>query len=325
MGMYIKQPGGTLLKIAGHSIVADGNVSETRRGTLTPGSIAAGASDSISVVFTVPMPDADYDVFFTETSGAAGVYIGDVDASTKTVNGFTCHVTNTTGSAATPSFEYVAFKLVPMEGYTELVTKVNTPDLAPTENSMNLVTSNGVWEAIKNASAVWKGTAADWTAEQSKTDYDIAVLTDTHFVLAVDKTDGTTTEVANLNKIFRGTQAQWDALTQQEQDYYDQAEIEEDSYVSVPGTLIVANNSVVAVADWVPDATYTGYGYKAAIPVTDVTANYSPDVRFGFDDAMSGKFASIADTGAGVVNIYASEVPATDITIPVIICTLMSV
>lgn len=325
MGMYIKQQDGTLLKIAGHSIVADGNVSEVRRGTLTPGSIAAGASDSISVVFTVPMPDTSYDVFFTETSGAAGVYIGDVDSSTKTVNGFTCHVTNTTGSAASPTFEYVAFKLIPIEGYTELVTKVNTPDQTPVEGSTNLVTSGGIWAAIKNASAIWKGTEAGWTAETDKTSYDVAILTDTHVILAVDRTDGSTTEQANLTKIFRGTQQAWEALTPAQQNEYDIAHTKENSYVSTPGTLIVAHDCVVETTDWVADNTYTGYAYKASIPVTDVTADYSPDVRFDFNDAVSGNFAPVADTAAGEVIIYAASVPAAAITVPVIICTLMEV
>lgn len=325
MGMYIKQQDSTLRKIAGYTVVGDGSCAEVRKGTWTINVPSTGGY-STTVTFTDPMPDTDYEVILEQSQSS---YAGDVNiqlqVQNKTVDGFQIYGSFQISTGGDVSGNYAAIKLIPMEGYTEIKTKVENPDAAPTENSTNLVESGGVWEAIKNASAIWKGTAAGWESELHKTDFDVAILTDTHMILAVNRLDGSTSEQANLNKIFRGTQAEWDALTQQEQDYYDQAEIEEDSYVSVPGTLIVANNSVVAAADWVPDATYTGYGYKAAIPVTDVTADYSPDVRFGFDDAMSGKFASIADTGAGVVNIYASEVPATDITIPVIICTLMSV
>ena len=217
--------------------------------------------------------------------------------------------------------------LVKIEGYTALQNKVNNPDEVPTENSENLVKSGGVYDFIKNASAVWKGTQAEWNAlpVADKQTYDLAVLTDAGYILAVDRTDGSSVETANLNKIWRGTQAEWDALTPAEKDEWEEAQIIDDQYIAVPGTLIVAHDKVVAVADWQADATYTGYGYKAEITVAGVTANYSPDVRFRFTDANSGHFAGIADCTADKVIIYANAVPSAAITIPVIICTLMEV
>lgn len=325
MGMYIKQQDGTLLKIAGHSIVADGNVSEVRRGVITPSSaIATGSSEHISVVFSVPMTDTNYDVLFTETTGLApGAQVSNV--TNKTANGFECDIFNGGGTSVTPSFSYAALKFIPIEDYAELTTKVNSPDTAPTENSMNLVTSHGIWEAIKNASAVWKGTEAEWTAETEKMSFDVAILTDKHLILAVDRTTGTTTEQASLNKIFHGTQAEWNTLTQQGQDYYDIAHIKESAYVSNPGTLIVDHDRVIETTDWVPDTTYSDFGYKAEIQIPGITSDYSPDVRMKYDDIKNGTISPVADTENDKVIIYASEVPATDITIPVIICTLMSV
>lgn len=88
---------------------------------------------------------------------------------------------------------------------------------------------------------------------------------------------------------------------------------------------LTASNVVVAVADFVGDSTYTDYGYKAEISMPGVDSNYSPDVRFGLADATSGIFAPVADAGTDKVIIYANAVPAAAITIPAIICTLMSV
>ena len=87
---------------------------------------------------------------------------------------------------------------------------------------------------------------------------------------------------------------------------------------------LTASNVAVAVADFVVDSTYTDYGYKAEISMPGVDSNYSPDVRFSLTDAASGIFAPVADTDTDKVIIYASEVPAADITIPVIICTPLS-
>lgn len=180
---------------------------------------------------------------------------------------------------------------------------------------------------LPGARKIWQGIQADWEAlsDAEKQVYDLVVLTDTGYILAVNHTDGSITETANLNKIWRGTQAEWDALTEEEKDEWEQAEIIDDQYTAVPGTLIVAHDHVVAVADWQADTTYTGYGYKAEITVAGVTADHSPDVRFSFADATSGTFCSIADCDTDKVIIYANAIPAADITIPVIICTLMEV
>jgi hypothetical protein len=81
----------------------------------------------------------------------------------------------------------------------------------------------------------------------------------------------------------------------------------------------------IATDDWEADDTYTGFGYKADISVAGATAKHSPDVRFSFADANSGIFAGVADCADGKVTVYVNAVPDADITIPVIICTLMEV
>jgi len=327
MGMYKKVNNTTLQKLAGYTVIADGSCAEIRKGTWSISIPASASLYQTTVTFTDPMPDTDYAVILEMSDytygGTVNVQLMVFD---KTVTGFKIktHITGTTAGAISGVF--TAIKLIPMEGYTELKNKVDNPDSTPTENSTNLCTSGGIYEAIKNASSVFVGTASEWAAltTAEKENYDIAVITDTHFVLSVDKTDGSTTEQANLNKIFRGTQAEWDALTPTQQNYYDQAEIEEDTYITNQN-VIVASNKTVAVADWSADATYTGFGYKAEISIPGLTADYSPDVRFGFTEANAGIYAPVADSDTGKVIIYASEVPAAAITIPVIICTLMSV
>ena len=77
-------------------------------------------------------------------------------------------------------------------------------------------------------------------------------------------------------------------------------------------------NKTVAVAAWKSDSTYSDYPYRAAITCTGVTAEHVPDVVFAASDM--GKTCPFAQTGAGVVYIYAKEIPADTITIPVIEC-----
>lgn len=79
-------------------------------------------------------------------------------------------------------------------------------------------------------------------------------------------------------------------------------------------------NKAVAVADFVSDATYNDYGYKAEVACVGVTANHVPFVNFGMDEAVSDNYAPIALAGTDKVTIYAKAVPASAITIPSIVC-----
>ena len=337
MSMYKKLADGTLQKLAGYTVIADGSCAEVRKGnfSLAVNPIPNNGYYEVQVTFTDPMPDTDYvvipevNLYSYSGQGTTGyTQRTGLRIYNKTTAGFKIGVWMEEGSSAgfinKLDGTYTAVKLIPMEGYTELKNKVDNPDTTPTENSTNLCTSGGIYEAIKNASSVFVGTRTDWTNEPDQTIYDIAVITDEHKVLSVDRSTGNTEEQANLNKIFRGTLAEWEALTPTEQNYYDQAEIDDDQYMTNVNQ-IVAHDKVVAVADWQADATYSGFSYKAEISMPGVTADYSPDVRFDFDDINSGTFAPVADAAADKVVIYASAVPASAVTIPVIICTLMSV
>lgn len=84
---------------------------------------------------------------------------------------------------------------------------------------------------------------------------------------------------------------------------------------SLAGSLIVASNVSVSMADWFSDTTFASFPYRAAVTVTGCTTDYVPDVCFEPDVAMSGKMCPVAGTGAGVVYVYTSELPSADINI----------
>lgn len=85
---------------------------------------------------------------------------------------------------------------------------------------------------------------------------------------------------------------------------------------------IKATNVNVAIADWASDQTYEDFPYRAAISLTGVTANMFPEVVLSVSDALSGNFAPVAETGSGVVYIYAASVPESVMTIPSIMVSL---
>ena len=229
MSVCRKLPDGTVQKIAGHTILLDANASEIREGIASINTSATAETHIWQINFSDPMPDTDYMVI--PYFGDDGVNYGEMDVRTqwkvydKTVTGCKAAYYSQFTSAGPHTIHYFAWKPIKLDGYTALQNKVNSPDEVPTEDSENLVKSGGVWEAIKNASAVWKGTKAEWNAlpAAEKQTYDLAVLLDETLVKAVDREDGTETDVANLNKIFRGTEAEWDALSSAEKDEYDVA------------------------------------------------------------------------------------------------------
>lgn len=82
----------------------------------------------------------------------------------------------------------------------------------------------------------------------------------------------------------------------------------------IPTLLTFTNTSV---STWTADNTYTGYGYKASITLTGVTADMIPQVIFGVTEATSGNYLPIAESYAGGIYIYSKVNDA--ITIPTII------
>ena len=77
----------------------------------------------------------------------------------------------------------------------------------------------------------------------------------------------------------------------------------------------------VATSAWVSNTTYTDFPYRAAVACQGVTAKHYAEVTFAPADALSGSFAPVAESYAGGVYIYASEIPVAALTIPTIVCT----
>lgn len=90
-------------------------------------------------------------------------------------------------------------------------------------------------------------------------------------------------------------------------------------------------NLLVETTDWVDESdgggtpTYADYPFRADIAATGVTSDYSPDVRFDYDQIQEGIYAPVADCDTNIISIYASEVPSADITIPCAICTPLGI
>lgn len=213
MSVCRKLPDGTIQKIAGHTILLDANAAEIRSGTYKCEATAAPQGVSQHITFTDPMPDTDY-VVIIEPEAHSGWGTLEAEVLNKTTTGFAIRCWFSESDGATWG-KWTAFKPVKIEGYTELQNKVNNPDETPTIDSMNLVTSDGVARAIENASAVWKGTRAEWNAlpATDKKKYDLAVLLDKTLVKAVDRETGNENDVADLTKVFTGTDEEWKALS----------------------------------------------------------------------------------------------------------------
>lgn len=90
-------------------------------------------------------------------------------------------------------------------------------------------------------------------------------------------------------------------------------------------TRTIASNISVASSAWSSNSTPSsyvdaGFPYCVTVPVSGITTNMVPQVVFDLSDSMSEIFAPIAESVANGVQIYASDIPESDITIPTIIC-----
>lgn len=77
-------------------------------------------------------------------------------------------------------------------------------------------------------------------------------------------------------------------------------------------------NTVVDNAAFVADATYASFPFRAPVALSGVTADMTPHVVFGVTEAISGKYAPVSACYTGGVYLYATAVPAADITVPTI-------
>ena len=84
-----------------------------------------------------------------------------------------------------------------------------------------------------------------------------------------------------------------------------------------PSETFTLNN--VVVSSWVASSDLPDYLYVATISDSNITANHTPIVIFSSEDAMLNKYARVAKTDNGSVQIYARSIPSGNITIPTII------
>lgn len=86
------------------------------------------------------------------------------------------------------------------------------------------------------------------------------------------------------------------------------------TWIDNPAPRIISNT---IVSNWVADITYTDFGYKADISITNLTENDTCEVIFNQADASSGNYAQVNSSSAGTLTIYSKV--NTEITIPTII------
>lgn len=76
----------------------------------------------------------------------------------------------------------------------------------------------------------------------------------------------------------------------------------------------------VAASAFAADSTYEDYGYRAAVPLTGVTASMIPQVVFSISALGAAGLAPVAACYNGGVYIYADSVPDAAISIETVIC-----
>ena len=88
----------------------------------------------------------------------------------------------------------------------------------------------------------------------------------------------------------------------------------EPTWIDNPAPRTISNT---IVSNWIADTTYTDFGYKADISITNLTENDTCEVIFSQTDASSGNYAQVNSSSAGTLTIYSKV--NTEITIPTII------
>ena len=86
----------------------------------------------------------------------------------------------------------------------------------------------------------------------------------------------------------------------------------------------VLTNVSVPTTAWVSDTTYANYPYRAPISVDSCLSTDIPFVAFSATDQESGNYIG-ADSASGIVYIYASAIPSSAMTIPLVMALRMAV
>lgn len=88
----------------------------------------------------------------------------------------------------------------------------------------------------------------------------------------------------------------------------------------VDNPVVAFGPQTVAASAWASDSTYSDYPYRAAVPLSGVTANHAPIVNFSNADSLSGKLSPVSESYNGGVYIYATEALAETVNIGSVIC-----
>lgn len=103
-------------------------------------------------------------------------------------------------------------------------------------------------------------------------------------------------------------------------DFNENADIIDEALHNLSLTIITANAKVIEIADWVSDAMFEDYPYKAEIAIDGVTAEYVPAVTFEPTVALSGKMCPVAQTDTNKVIVFASDIPESTVEVMSIVC-----
>lgn len=85
------------------------------------------------------------------------------------------------------------------------------------------------------------------------------------------------------------------------------------------GRLLFTDVSV-SPAVFISENTYVDFPYRGTIKLSGVTADMTPEIVFGVNEAVSGVFAPVVEAYNGGVYIYASAMPNATFTVPTIVC-----
>lgn len=100
----------------------------------------------------------------------------------------------------------------------------------------------------------------------------------------------------------------------------DLADLEEGPFLP-KNRVLVFGSRTVSMSAWTPNSSQEGFSYRAEVTgLSGVTTDYVPQVAFAAANAVSGKLAPVAESGAGCVFIYAKEWPTETVTIASIVC-----
>ena len=151
MSLNIKTEEG-LQKIAGSTLILDASCADIRTGTFTLTTNTHDGLDSKTINFDSPFPsDDDYVITFNKINGDA---VHSIVCSGKSAVGFSIIGSQMNYVNGTSTYEYSCARLIVLDGYTNVKRKVENPDIEPIEHSTNFVTSNGIYNALKNVKSI---------------------------------------------------------------------------------------------------------------------------------------------------------------------------